>query len=58
MDATKSTKGDLKHYVIRGGAQGRERLKLLSRVSMRLIAMTIAGTPRIVQAWGRKPVDQ
>ena len=32
MDATRSTKGDLKHYAIRGGMQGRERLKLLSRV--------------------------
>lgn len=32
MNATKSTKGGLKHYVIRGGVQGRERLKILSRV--------------------------
>ena len=76
------------HYVIRGGLEGRERLRVLGRV-MRTSSMslfdrlclrdgltcleheidevvrelyefatdpnTVAGTPRVVQAWSRRP---
>ena len=50
------------HYVIRGGMEGRERLRVIARVmaptTSTLLAEedgTLMSFPRVVQAWGRKP---
>jgi hypothetical protein len=50
------------HYVIRGGMEGRERLRVIARVmaptTSTLLAEddgTLMSLPRVVQAWGRTP---
>jgi hypothetical protein len=50
------------HYVIRGGMEGRERLRVIAPVMAPTTSTLLAeddgklmSFPRVVQAWGRTP---